>query len=224
MTGWLAHGSYTTVKPVYYANAVVGAAPPNEQTLYNPGGGPTPRNGLLDMGGAQLIMNLVVLGFEDPQVVERIVAAGGHRNFTVKMVPTPVSEGGAAGQPLPLIFFEATQDTADMAVKTVAAAAAQADFVLVGIQKQAGVPDSQLLHALPATQPIARPGIPSRNKGTVNLLLLGVSSAFLAGFGLDVLVRRLRNKRSRRGAPVEKSPPILEAAEQQQASQRDARL
>lgn len=199
VTAWIAHSQYTSVKPVYYANAVVGAAPSN-QVVLNPDGSPVARNGLLDVGGAELIMNLVVLGFDDPAVTAQVVAGGGKSNFTVRMFPGSPSSVGNQTQ-LPLIMVEATETDPTSAVKTVELAAAQADSVLTGVQQQAGVPDFQMVKAIQASRPQAVMGTPSRNKSMLVTLAVGVGLAIMAGIGVDALINRLQKWRRERRLP-----------------------
>jgi hypothetical protein len=199
VTAWISYSQYTSVKPVYYANAVVSLAPSN-QAQFSPDGSPVARNGLLDVGGAELIMNLVVLGFDDPSVKERVVAGGGIDNFTVRMFPGATSSGTNQPQ-LPLIMIEATEPDPTSAVRTVELAAAQADSVLTRVQQQAGVPDIQMAKAIQASQPQAARGTPSRNKRLLETLIIGVGLAVLAGVGVDALINRLRTRRRERRLP-----------------------
>jgi len=210
ITGWYAYTQYTSVRPVYYANAVVAAAPSNEQVQFSPDGNPVPRNGLLDVGGPELIMNLVVLGYDDPAVRAQVVAGGGLDNFTVRMFPgTPIA--GAQQTQLPLIMIEATEPDAASAVKTIDLAAAQADPVLIGVQQRAGVPDFQMVKAILASKPQAVMGTPSRNKSLLVTVMFGVLAAVLAGVGVDALINRLRrwrdDRRPRTSSPAEAPEP-----------------
>lgn len=209
IAAWNAYGFYESVKPVYYANAVVGAASSNEQVQYSPNGLPVPRNGLLDIGGAQFIMNMVVLGFDDPAVRERVVAAGGERNFTVRMFPSPPS--AAIQTALPLIMIEATEADSASATRTVELASQQADSILANIQQQAGVPDSQMVRAIKASSPKTVEGMPSRNKTAALMLMLGAGLAVVAAVAFDYLMiglRRLRGQRRTPDSPVPVNPDV----------------
>lgn len=183
---WYAFGYYTSIKPVYYANAVVAATSSNEQVPYTGDGRPVARNGLLDIGGASFIMNMVVLGFDDPGIRAGVVEGGGKGNFTARMFPSPA---GAVQAPLPLIMIEATEPDAVSATKTVELAANQVDLILAGVQGQAGVPESQMVRAIKASTPKAVVGIPSRNKTTILIIAFGAGIAILAALGLDALIR-----------------------------------
>ncbi len=198
IAAWYANESYTSVTPVYYANAVVGVTSSNEQAQYNPNGLPVPRNGLLDIGGAQLILNMVVLGYDDPAVRTRVVSDGGQSNFTVRMFPNPPAS--PSQNTLPLIMIEATEPDAASATKTVELAAAQADSILAGIQQQAGVPDSQLVRAVTASKPKAVWGLPSRSKSSLVILMFGVGLAILGALASDVLINRLQRWWQRRNS------------------------
>jgi hypothetical protein len=222
VTAWIAHSHYTSVKPVYYANAVVGAAPSNEQAQYNPDGSSIPRNGLLEVGGMELIMNLVVLGFDDPSVKERVVAGGGSDNFTVRMFPGGPSSGANQTQ-LPLIMIEATEPDQTSAVKTVGLAAAQTDSVLTGVQQQAGVPAFLMAKAIQASQPQSAGGTPSRNKSLLVTLMFGVGLAILGGVGVDALINRLQKWRRERRMPHSTMSETSDPAAKHSRPNEDAR-
>jgi len=211
VAAWHAYGFYTSVKPVYYANVVVGMTGSNfQQVPYNRDGQGMPRNGLLDIGGAALIMNMAVLGFDDPAVRSRVVGGGGKGNFTVRMFPVPAS--AAVQTALPLIMIEATEPAAASATKTVELAAAQADAILMQIQQQAGVPDSEMVRAIRASPPKATEGMPSRNRTALLMIAFGAGLAILAGVVVDALINKVRRWRreprpSSHAAPVSARPP-----------------
>lgn len=197
ITAWHAYGFYTSVKPVYYASAVVGVTGSNvQQVPYNRDGQGIPQNGLLAIGGADLIMNMAVLGFDDPAVRSRVVEGGGKGNFTVRMFPAPPSAAVQAA--LPLIMIEATEPDAASAIKTVDLAANQADAVLVQIQQQAGVLDSEMVRAIKASSPRAVEGMPSRNRSALLMIGLGTGLAVLAGVVVDVVINNLGRWRRKR--------------------------
>jgi hypothetical protein len=189
-TAWFVHHTYTAVKPVYYSSAVVGIAPPNSTVQYGEPGAAVPRNGLLETGGAMLIMNMAVLGFDDPSVRAQVVAGGGKADFVVKMFPSPASGAGPQEQ-LPLIMIEATEDDPNSAARTIELAAAQADPVMRNLQQQAGVPDALMAHALSASPPSAPiAAAPSRTRSALYLSALGAAIAILVGVVVDVLLMR----------------------------------
>lgn len=190
ITGWYAHGYYSAVVPVYYSNAVVGITAPNQQMQLSPDGSQMMRNGngLLDIGGAGLIMNMAVLGFGDPSVRAQVVAGGGKGNFTARMFP---SEGLGAQTQLPLIMIEATEPDAASASRTVELAAAQTNRILHDIQLQAGVSEAGMVRAIDASRPATVAGVPSRNKRFLLILAVGFGLAIVAAVGVDVLAQRL---------------------------------
>lgn len=206
ITVWHAYGFYTSVKPVYYANAVVGVTGSNfQQVPYTRDGQGIPQNGLLAIGGADLIMNLVVLGFDDPAIKSRVVEGGGKGNFTVRMFPAPPSAAVQAA--LPLIMIEATEPDAESATNTVELAATQVDAILLQIQQQAGVLDSEMVRAIKASSPKAVVGMPSRNRSALLMLGLGTGLAVLAGVVVDVVINKLgRWRRKRQTSNLATSP------------------
>ena len=196
-TAWFVHNTYTSVKPVYYSNAVVGLAPPNSTVSYGEPGVPVPRNGLLEVGGAAVVMNMAVLGFDDPSVRAQVVAGGGKADFVVKMFPSPVTGSGSQEQ-LPVIMIEATESDPTSAARTVELAAAQADPVLRNLQQQAGVPDAQMARALSAAPPSAPiAATPSRTKSALSLSVVGAAIAILLGVVVDVLMMRWKARRQK---------------------------
>jgi hypothetical protein len=186
ITTWFAYNAYTSVKPVYYSNAVIGLAPPSSRLDQSELGVPVPRNGLLDVGGAPLIAQMGAIGLSDPSVVQRVVAAGGQPNYISKLFPVP-----ATSPPLPLIMIEATENQSADAIKTVEAVIAQADSTMRNLQAQAGVPDGQMVQTFmvsPPSQPAA--GTPSRTRSTISIFLAGAGLSVLIGTVIDVVLMR----------------------------------
>ncbi len=203
ITAWIAHKNYATVKQVYYSNAVVSVAPPNEQIPYNGDGSPVPLNGLMNAGGPTGLANMAVLAFNS-SVTAKVVAAGGAANFTVRMFPSPVI-GGGAGTQLPLIMVEATEDDAASATKTVELAAAQVQPVLESLQRQAGVADAQMARAVVVSPASTVAGTPSRGRKFGTIIAVGTCAAILTGVAMDALLLRLRSGRRRpTAAPVQR--------------------
>jgi hypothetical protein len=194
ITAWYAHHLYTSMKPVYYSNAVVSLAPPNSRVYQLPDGGPVPQNGLLESaGGPTMIANLVTLSLKDPSVVARVVEAGGKRDYNARMFPVP-----ANSPELPLIMIEATEPDPTSATKTVELVEAQADPTLRTFQQQAGVPDDQMVKALvvsPPTAPLG--GIPSRTRSTVAIFAAGAGLAILIGVVVDLGLIRWKARRQK---------------------------
>lgn len=191
ITAWISHSYYTSIKPVYYCNAVVGFAPPNQVVQFSPDGQPVQRNGLLEVGGADLIMNMAVLGLEDPSVKEKVVAGGGKSNFTVRMFPTPATGNGPQAE-LPLIMIEAEEADPASATTTVELAASQTDSILQAIQRGAGVADSEMVRAVQASQPTPVAATSGRTKSFLVILMAGIGLAVLSAVGVDALINGLR--------------------------------
>ena len=114
--------AYSSVKPVYYSNAVIGLAGPNGRVEYAPAGVPLPRNGLLDVGGASLIANMTSLGLRQPSTVDAVVSRGGLPDYVSRMFPGPAD----AGQ-LPLVMIEETNADPAEVTRTLELVIAQAE-------------------------------------------------------------------------------------------------
>jgi hypothetical protein len=191
---------YNSVKPVYYSSATIGIAPPNEQLAFGEPGVPIPRNGLMDLGGGNLIPNLLVLALRDPDIRDEVVKAGGTTNYSSRMFPV-----SGTSPELPLVMIDATDPDPTVASKTVQLVAAQADPVLRTLQQQAGVPDAQMvkpLVVLPSSPPVA--AMPARTRSTITILAAGLGIAILMAVVVDVLLmRRKARGQKRRQTPVE---------------------
>jgi hypothetical protein len=192
-TTWYAHGVYASAKPSYYVNAAVGLAPPS-QVQYNQFGAPASRNGLLDVGGASLIANLVVMQMREPSIVNEVVAEGGTPNYGVRMFPVP-----ATSPELPLLLIDTGEGNPDLATKTVDLAVAQADVAARAVQQQAGVPDDQMVRAFAVSSP-SKPvaAMPSRTQSTIMIYVAGVGSAVLAAVVVDIALMRRKARRQNR--------------------------
>jgi hypothetical protein len=194
IAAWFAHDIYTSVKPVYYSNAVISIVPPNTRVDQTAAGSPVPRNGLLDVGGATLIANMTVIGMKDPSAVAQVVAAGGEANYRARMYPVP-----ATSPELPLIMIDATEPDPAAASKTVELAAAQADPTVRTLQQQAGVPEDQMVKAFVVSPPSApTAGMPSRTRSTTAVFIAGAGLAILFGVVVDVLILRWKARRQKR--------------------------
>lgn len=173
---WFSYSTYSSVKPVYYSNAVIGVAPPSTRIDNAPPGVPLPRNGLLDVGGASLIANMTAVGLREPSVVDQVVGAGGQPGYVARMFPVE----GTMPQ-LPLVMIEATEADPDAATKTLELVIAQSAETLRNLQHQARVPEDQMVAPFvvsPPSTPAA--GMPARTRSTIAI--------FVAGFGLSVVV------------------------------------
>jgi hypothetical protein len=191
IAAWFSYHTYTSVKPVYYSNAVVGLSSPNSKAYQTLDGSPVPQNGLMEVGGASMIANMVQIGLSDPSVTRQIVAAGGEANYTSKMFPAP------ANMPeLPLIMIEATEPYSAAASKTAELVVAQADPILRSLQQQASVPDDQMVKALIVSPPsVPAAGTPSRTRSTIAIFVACAGLSILVGLVVDVLWMRWKTGR-----------------------------
>jgi hypothetical protein len=199
IVAWFSYSVYSSVKPVYYSNAVIGLAPPSTRVDNVPAGVPMPRNGLLDIGGAPLIANMAVVGLREPSVVDRVVAAGGLPNYVSKMFPVP-----ATMAQLPIIMIEATDADPAAVSKTLELVVAQAEVTLRTLQQQAQVPGDQMVAPFvvsPPSVPLA--GMPSRTRSTIAIFVAGAGLAVLVTVLVDALLTRHKAKRRQRLALAE---------------------
>ena len=193
IVAWFSHSVYSSVKPVYYSGTTIGFAPPSFRVEDLPQGVPVPRNGLLDVGGASLIANMTTMGLRDTSVYERVVTGGGVP-YTTKMFPTP---GGM--QQLPMITVEVTAADPAKASTTLALVTNEADVTVRQLQRQAGVPDGEMVAAFvvsPPSPPAA--AMPSRTRSTIVIFAAGVGLSVLLTVALDVALTRFRSRRLRR--------------------------
>jgi len=207
-----AYKTYSSVEPVYYSNAVVALAPTNRQVIYAPPGETISRNGLLDAGGASLLANLTVLGLSDSAVRQTVSANGGSPDYTVRMFPTP-----ATAPPLPLIMVESTRPDPESSKRTAELVVQQAGSVLRSLQRQAGVPDDQMVTALTATPP-GTPiiGTPSRTRSAAAIFAAGTGVALVSGVAFDTIILR-RSSRTQNGGASLTPSSVLESPSQQTA-------
>jgi hypothetical protein len=205
ITGWYTHQVYTSVKPVYYSQAVIGLAPPNSRLDQAVLGQPVPINGLLDVGGAPLLANMAALGVKQPAVVNRVVAAGGLPDYNAKLFPVP-----ATSPPIPLIMIEETAADPAAATKTLQLVTDEVTASLQSIQQQAGVPAEMMVGSFvvsPPSPPLA--AMPSRTRATASVFVAGLGLTVLVTVLADVLLARLRKLkiRRRRGPEVNELSP-----------------
>lgn len=208
VAAWYSHHIYTSVKPVYYSQAVVGFVPPNTQQIQAP---PdqyvVPRNGLLDAGGPALLANMAMIGLRDPAVVSQVVSSGGAADYVAKMFPVP-----ATSPPLPMIMIEATEPYPDSASKTVELVVAQAEPALRAVQAQAGVPEGQMVKPFVVSPPSAAvAGIPSRTRATITVFVAGTGLAILIGVVFDLVVPRWRTRHLPRRQGKQNNPQVSTA-------------
>ncbi|MGW4241728.1 hypothetical protein [Nocardia sp. NPDC004722] len=185
--------TYEAAKPVYYANAVIGFAPPSYRIDTAPAGEAVRRNGLLDVGGATLLANLAALGLRQPAVVDKVVAGGGQPNYVARMFPT--TTGSAQ---IPLVMLEETSADPQATAKTLELVTAQADSTLRALQQNAQVPEDQMVASFtvqPPSTPVA--ALPSRTRSTISVLGAGIGLSILLAVLLDVTLERMKRKRRR---------------------------
>jgi hypothetical protein len=182
---------FVLAKPSYYSNAVITISLPNTQVQSADPGIGVARNGLIDVGGAMLVTNMIAASLTDSSVQAQVAASGGKTNYEAKMFPVPFN----AGQ-IPLVLVDATESDAASAAKTVELAAAQAGPVVRMLQQRAGVPEDQMVQAVVVSPPSPpAKGSSGRLKATIAISLIGVAAAVLAAVGVDVLLMR-RNARN----------------------------
>lgn len=194
VVGWYVYSAYTTVVPVYYANTVIGLAPPNARVEHVDTGVPLPRNGLLDAGGATFIANMTAMGLQQQSVVDRVVAGGGLPDYYAKMLQVPPT----IPQP-PLIMVEITSAKREEVTRTLELVIKQAEDTLKSLQQQARVPADQMVGmfvVLPPTAPTAT--MPSRMKSTITIFVAGAGLALLVTVLADVLLTHFKSRAQRR--------------------------
>jgi len=201
ITAWYSYSVYSSVQPVYYANTIIGLAPPSVRQDAPTAGGEVRRNGLLDVGGASLVANLTALGLREPAVVDRVVAAGGSPDYTAKAFPTP-----PPNPQLPMVFVEQTSSDPAEVTKTLELVAAQAEVTLRTLQQQARVPEDQMVTPFVVTPPgTPAAAMPTRTRSTVAILGAGTGLSILVTVLVDVLITRRRS-----AASTTPRPPISE--------------
>lgn len=191
ITVWYSYSTYSSVQPVYYANTIIGLAPPSVRQDTPTAGGEIRRNGLLDVGGASLVANLTALGLREPAVVDRVVAAGGSPDYTAKAFPTP-----PPNPQLPMVFVEQTSADPAEVTRTLEAVAAQAEVTLRTLQQQARVPDDQMVTPFVVTPPgTPAAAMPTRTRSTIAILAAGTGLSILFTVLVDVVLTRLKGSR-----------------------------
>lgn len=195
ITAWYSLNVYSSVQPVYYANTVLGVAPPSvtvettvraDTTTSNE----VRRNGLLDVGGATLLANLTALALRDQSVLNRVVAAGGLPTYTSEVFPTP------AGTPqLPLVMIEETSADPVAVSKTLELVSAQAEVTLRTLQQQAGVPEDQMVAPFVVSPPsVPGAAMPTRTRSTIAIFVAGAGLSVLFAVLADVLLTRRKTR------------------------------
>jgi len=211
IVAWFSYGKYSSVKPVYYSQAVIGFAGPSARVENAPAGVPLARNGLLDVGGATLFANMTALGLREPAVVDAVVSGGGLPDYGSKMFPTSAGVG-----PIPLVMVEETNADPAAVTRTLELVVARATVTVENLQQQAHVPQDQMATPLVVTPPTApTAGMPSRTRSTVAIFVAGAGLTVIATVLADVLLGRLwAARRRRRSAAAEVSAEPAETPTQ----------
>ncbi len=188
------HSIYNSAKPVYYSQAVIGIAPPSDKIYDYAPGVPQARNGLLDIGGAQLVANLTAIGLKQPSVVDRVVAAGGLPSYASHMFPVPGNM-----QQMPLIMLEITDPNPAEVSKTLELVIGQAEVTLRTLQQQAQVPDSEMVSPFVVAPPTAPAGaMPSRMRSTIATFAAGAGLSIVLTVLFDILMNRRKARAEQR--------------------------
>jgi hypothetical protein len=194
VVGWYGYSAYSSVVTVYYANTVIGLAPPNARVEYVDAGVPLPRNGLLDQGGATLIANMTQIGLQQQSVVDKVEAGGGLPDYYAKMLAVPPG----VPQP-PLIQVEITSAKREAVSRTLELVIAEAQDTLKSLQEQARVPQDQMVGTLLVSPPSTpTPAVPSRMKSTLTIFIAGGGLAVLVTVLADVLLTNVKSRLQRR--------------------------
>jgi hypothetical protein len=199
IVGWFSYSTYSDVKPVYYSSVVIGLSPPSSRVDTAPPGVPIPRNGLLDVGGASLIANMAAMGLRDPSVVDQVAAAGGLPDYEAKMFPGP-----ATMPQLPLIMVDVTNADRAAVTQTLELVTQQAALTVRNLQKQAQVPEDQMVAPFvvaPPSTPAA--GMPARTRSTIAIFVAGAGLSVLLTVVFDVFMTRFKARRRQRLASAE---------------------
>ena len=194
VAGWYSYDVYSSAKPVYYANTVLGLAPPPFRLDQATPGQPVPRNALLDVGGATLVASLTAFGLQEPEVANRVVAAGGV-GYVARPFPTP-----PPNPQLPLVFIEASSPDPAQVTRTLDAVTVQADPTLRTMQERAGVPPEQMVKPFIVSAPGTPKGsMPSRTRSTIAIFVAGAGLSVLFTVAVDVLLTRWKSRLLARG-------------------------
>jgi hypothetical protein len=192
------HHHYHKVAPVYYANSVIGLAPPSFRTGQTAPGAPVPRNGLMDIGGAPLIANMTAIGLREPSVIDKVVAGGGAHWYVSRVFPSP----STFLPQMPLIMVEVTTDSPALTTKTLELVAAQSQEILRTLQQQARVPEDQMVTAFVVSPPSAPTAAkPINLDSAIAKFAAGAALSILLTVLLDVLLTRRRSRAQHRREP-----------------------
>jgi len=202
ITAWYSYHFYGKVQPVYSAKSVIGLAAPNFRVIQTDPGAEVHRNGLLDVGGEQMIAEQAVLALRGPSVVDRVVAAGGVPWYVSKTLSSNSYEGQ-----LPLITINVTASKPATVTKTLEIVFAQSQVTLRTLQQQAQVPEDQMITPFLVSPPSApTAAYTARVPSTTHRFIVGVGLSILLTVLVDVLLTRRKSRaQQRRQALVEAS-------------------
>jgi hypothetical protein len=213
IVAWIVFQPHKSAKPAYYSDTIVGMAPSNLQWPIGCDGAPAPKNGLLDIGGEDLVTSMAVYAFNQPSVKGRVVAGGGTANFFAEAVKT-FDSAGKPGPEKPLIRIEAIAEDPHVAQNTAQLAAAEADHVLGDIQQQAGVPDEQMVKAItiaPASVPVTPMQGP--RKLAIYRAMIGITIVIFVSVGIDSILTRRRRRKENTGEGPSSEDSLSEGKE-----------
>jgi hypothetical protein len=192
MTAWYSHHFYGTVQPVYSAKTVIGLTAPSLKVSQYAPGAKIPQNGLLDVGGADLIANQLALGLRGQSVLDRVVAAGGVPWYVVSLLP-------GTNEQLPIIVIEGRASKPTQVTTTLDLLVAQSAVTLRSLQQQAHVPEDQMVIPFVVSPPkTPSAAYPTRVRWTLERFLAGVGVSILLTVLVDVLLTRRKSPAQQR--------------------------
>jgi hypothetical protein len=142
---------------------------------------------------------MAAVGLRDPSVVDQVAAAGGLPDYNAKMFPVP-----STMPQLPLIMVEVTNADPAAVTKTLELVIQQAGETVRSLQKQAKVPDDQMVAPFvvsPPSTPAA--GMPARTRSTIAIFVAGAGLSVLLTVVFDVFMTRFKARRRQRLASAE---------------------
>lgn len=190
VTSWFCYDIYSSAKPVYYSQTVLGIAPANFRVDQAEPGQPVPRNALLDVGGATLMASLASFGLQEQDVKDRVVAAGGLPDYYARPFPTPPPSAQ-----LPLVMIEVSSPDPAKVTTTLEGVSAQAEVTLRTIQALAGVPADLMVKPFIVSPPTTPAGaMPTRTRSTIAIFVAGTGITVLLAVAVDVLLTRRKSR------------------------------
>ncbi|MFW0795330.1 hypothetical protein AAFP30_16065 [Gordonia sp. CPCC 205515] len=201
LTFFYAYNVYSSVKPVYYSQTLIGIAPPTTRVDAALPGQAVPRNGLLDIGGAPFVANMAALSLGQPTVANKVVAGGGNAAFSARMFPVP-----EATQQIPLVLIDTSTPDPQTSLRTLQLATAEYGVALENLQRDARVSPSTMVQPFVVSAPSTpAPAMPSRTRSTMTIVVAGLGISIVAAVVADVILMRRRQRRTARAAVAETS-------------------